>query len=83
MNTVQTIQLDISRVGHQMIFKVTSLDANGDEIAHAGWHTAKALDHTDAAIEEAQTLASEWCRQHGLKTFMTYDHRVYDSVADE
>jgi hypothetical protein len=74
---VKSVQLEISRAGDRLIFKVSSLDANGSEIDHDGYHVAKTPDRSDSALEEAKSLASEWCKRHGLATFTMLDHRVY------
>lgn len=74
---VASIRLDISRVGAQMIYKVTSLDNGANELDHVGWIVARVANENPLAMEEAHDLASEWCRTYGFKTYMMYDHRVH------
>ncbi len=73
----QSLELEISCVGKQMIYKVTVFDASGQETEGSGWIIARNLDRTEAAMAEAETTASQWCRQRGIVTYDLIDKRSY------
>ena len=53
MTEPTSVRLDVSRVGPQMIYKVTALDAAGNELDHVGWIVAQVANENPLAMEEA------------------------------
>jgi hypothetical protein len=73
-----SLELEILRVGQQMLYKVTVFDASGRETEGSAWIVARNPDRTEAAMAEAETTASQWCRQRGIVTYDLIDNRNYD-----
>jgi hypothetical protein len=73
-----SLELEILRVGEQMLYKVTVFDALGQETEGSGWIVARNPDRTEAAMAEAETTASQWCRQRGIVAYDLIDKRNYD-----
>ena len=77
MTEPTSVRLDVSRVGPQMIYKVTALDAAGNELDHVGWIVAQVANENPLAMEEAHEVASQWCLRYSFKTYTMHDHRVH------
>lgn len=75
---MKTVQLDVSRIGHQTIYKVTAEGSGTGQVARdSGWLVGKRPDKAGVIPDEAHALAAEWCGQFGQTFYNLLDHRSY------